>query len=104
MIRNEQAKAALALTKPKMTTTWAAGFAFSKVSYLSSFCFSPMLLSSSSSSSSYYFLIPVAVAVVSCQCHAEYKVPYDPHLPSVFDGEEFSKFVRLWTRLVVERY
>lgn len=32
------------------------------------------------------------------RCHAERKTPYDPQLPQTFDGEEFSKFVRLWTR------
>lgn len=32
------------------------------------------------------------------KCHAERKTPYDPQLPQTFDGEEFSKFVRLWTR------
>ena len=31
------------------------------------------------------------------KCHAEKKVPYDPNLPFVFDGEEFSKAARLWT-------
>ena len=31
------------------------------------------------------------------KCHAELRVPYDPHLPQVFDGEEFSRAVRLWT-------
>jgi len=32
------------------------------------------------------------------KCHAEDKVPNDPNLPMIFDGEEFSKFARLWTR------
>jgi hypothetical protein len=32
------------------------------------------------------------------KCHAERKVPPDPHLHQLFDGEEFSKFARLWTR------
>lgn len=27
-------------------------------------------------------------------------MPYDPHLPSLFDGEEYSKYARLWTRYV----
>ena len=31
------------------------------------------------------------------KCHAERRVPYDPHLLHVFDGEEFSRAVRLWT-------
>ena len=31
------------------------------------------------------------------KCHAERKTPYDPSLPYVFDGEEFSKAARLWT-------
>ncbi len=31
MIRNEQAKAVMWLTRPKLTSTWAAGFAFNKV-------------------------------------------------------------------------
>ena len=31
------------------------------------------------------------------KCHAERKTPYDPNLPFVFDGEEFSKASRLWT-------
>jgi len=29
--------------------------------------------------------------------HAEKKVPYDPHLPSIFDGEEFTRAARFWT-------
>ena len=31
------------------------------------------------------------------KCHAERKVRYDPHLPSIFDGEEFSRAARFWT-------
>ena len=31
------------------------------------------------------------------KCHAERRVPYDPHLLHVFDGEEFSRAIRLWT-------
>ena len=31
------------------------------------------------------------------KCHAERKAPYDPHTPFIFDGEEFSRAVRLWT-------
>lgn len=31
MVRNEQAKAVMWLTRPKLTSTWAAGFAFNKV-------------------------------------------------------------------------
>lgn len=48
------------MVTPKLTTTWGAGFSFSK-------------------------------------CHAERRVPYDPYLEGIFDGEEFSKMVRLWT-------
>ena len=32
------------------------------------------------------------------KCHAEIKVPADPHLHQIFDGEEFSKYARFWTR------
>lgn len=32
------------------------------------------------------------------KCHAETKTPYDPHYLYIFDGEEFSKYARLWTR------
>ena len=28
------------------------------------------------------------------KCHAERKVPYDPHIPHIFDGEEFSRGLR----------
>jgi hypothetical protein len=31
------------------------------------------------------------------KCHAERKVPYDPHTPHIFDGEEFSRAMRYWT-------
>ena len=31
------------------------------------------------------------------KCHAEKKVPYDIHLPKIFDGEEFSRAARFWT-------
>ena len=31
------------------------------------------------------------------KCHAERKVPYDPHTPFIFDGEEFSRALRFWT-------
>jgi len=31
------------------------------------------------------------------RCHAELKVPYDPHLPHIFDGEEFSRGLRFFT-------
>jgi len=31
------------------------------------------------------------------RCHAELKVPYDPHLPFIFDGEEFTRAVRFFT-------
>ncbi|CAN0389297.1 unnamed protein product, partial [Discosporangium mesarthrocarpum] len=59
--RNQQARAIHLMTEPKMTTTWGAGYSFSK-------------------------------------CHAERAVPYDPYLNQIFDGEEFSKMARLWTR------
>ena len=32
------------------------------------------------------------------RCHYMRRVPYDPHLPQIFDGEEFSMFARMWTR------
>jgi len=31
------------------------------------------------------------------KCHAELKVPVDPHSPYVFDGEEFNRAARYWT-------
>ena len=31
------------------------------------------------------------------KCHAETAVRNDPHLPQIFDGEEFSRAARLWT-------
>ena len=31
------------------------------------------------------------------KCHAELKVPVDPHAPNVFDGDEFNRAVRFWT-------
>lgn len=31
------------------------------------------------------------------RCHGERDVPTDPHLPSVFSGEEFGRGSRLWT-------
>jgi hypothetical protein len=44
-------------------------------------------------------LAPLWAAGLSfSKCHAEKKTPYDPKLPQIFDGEEFSKFARLWTR------
>ncbi|CAM9348151.1 unnamed protein product, partial [Ectocarpus sp. 13 AM-2016] len=58
--RNQQARAIHEMTEPKLTTTWGAGYSFSK-------------------------------------CHAERRVPYDPNLDRIFDGEEFSKMARLWT-------
>lgn len=63
MVRNEQATNCIWLSKPKLTSSWAAGFSFNK-------------------------------------CHADLKAPYDPHLPSLFDGEEYSKYARMWTRYV----
>jgi len=48
------------MVEPKLTTTWGAGYSFSK-------------------------------------CHAERRVPYDPYLDHIFDGEEFSRMARLWT-------
>ncbi|CAM9364997.1 unnamed protein product [Choristocarpus tenellus] len=59
--RNQNARAIRFMKEPKLTTTWGAGFSFSK-------------------------------------CHAEKAVPYDPYLNQIFDGEEFSKMARLWTR------
>ena len=59
-VRNMQAKAARLLTKPKLTTLWAAGLSFSR-------------------------------------CHAERAVPYDPHTPYIFWGEEFSRTARFFT-------
>jgi len=61
MPRNKQAKGAIGLTRPKLTTLWAAGFSFLK-------------------------------------CHGEKQTPNDPQLPGVFDGEEYSKGARMWTR------
>jgi len=58
--RNVPATNAMHLSKPKLSTLWAAGFSFAK-------------------------------------CHADAVVPYDPHLPQIFDGEEFSRAARLWT-------
>ena len=58
--RNSPATAAIRLTRPKLSTLWAAGFSFS-------------------------------------QCHADAIAPYDPNLPQIFDGEEFSRGARLWT-------
>lgn len=31
------------------------------------------------------------------KCHAERRVPYDPRLKQIFDGEEFSRAMRLWS-------
>ncbi len=31
------------------------------------------------------------------KCHAELKVPVDPHSEHIFDGEEFNRAARLWT-------
>jgi hypothetical protein len=31
------------------------------------------------------------------KCHAERKVPYDPHTPGIFDGEEYDRAIRFWT-------
>lgn len=33
------------------------------------------------------------------KCHLEEVVPYDFFMPQIFDGEEFPRFVRLWTRV-----
>jgi hypothetical protein len=32
------------------------------------------------------------------KCHAVKKVPYDPNLHYIFDGEEFSRMARFWTK------
>jgi hypothetical protein len=58
--RNVPATNAINLSRPKLSTLWAAGFSFSK-------------------------------------CHADVAAPYDPHLPQIFDGEEFTRGARLWT-------
>jgi len=31
------------------------------------------------------------------KCHAELKVPVDPHTPGIFDEEEFNRAARFWT-------
>ena len=31
------------------------------------------------------------------KCHAELKVPVDPHTPGIFDGEEFNRAARFFT-------
>eukprot|EP00595_Chromulina_sp_UTEXLB2642_P003100 CAMPEP_0196764434 /NCGR_PEP_ID=MMETSP1095-20130614/6124_1 /TAXON_ID=96789 ORGANISM="Chromulina nebulosa, Strain UTEXLB2642" /NCGR_SAMPLE_ID=MMETSP1095 /ASSEMBLY_ACC=CAM_ASM_000446 /LENGTH=395 /DNA_ID=CAMNT_0042120017 /DNA_START=280 /DNA_END=1467 /DNA_ORIENTATION=+ len=31
------------------------------------------------------------------KCHMDKKVPYDPNFPFIFDGEEFARYIRLWT-------
>jgi len=31
------------------------------------------------------------------KCHAELKVPVDPHCPHIFNGEEFNRAARFWT-------
>lgn len=31
------------------------------------------------------------------KCHAERKTMYDPFTPGIFDGEEFTKAIKLWT-------
>jgi hypothetical protein len=33
------------------------------------------------------------------KCHMEEVVPYDFFMPQIFDGEEFTRFARLWTRV-----
>lgn len=33
------------------------------------------------------------------KCHLEEVAPYDFFMPQVFDGEEFPRFARLWTRV-----
>jgi hypothetical protein len=33
------------------------------------------------------------------KCHLEEAVPYDFFLPQIFDGEEFPRFARMWTRV-----
>eukprot|EP00041_Stephanoeca_diplocostata_P030484 m.923519 g.923519 ORF g.923519 m.923519 type:complete len:630 (-) comp23766_c1_seq12:504-2393(-) len=46
----------------------------------------------------YPFLQPLWAAGLSfMRCHGERDVPTDPHLPSVFSGEEFGRGSRLWT-------
>lgn len=109
-----------------MTSTWAAGFAFNKVSSshdrgallcaprhdlaaelasldgLIDYACSMLVLCCPRGLSAVLLLLTMTGRWCSCccvcQCHADRRVPYDPHLPSVFDGEEYSKFARLWTR------
>ena len=45
--------------------------------------------------------LPFSLSIVPStrsKCHAHRKTPYDPNLPHVFDGDEFAKYARLWTR------
>ena len=35
------------------------------------------------------------------KCHAERKVPSDPHLHQIFDGEEFSKYARYFHSIII---
>ena len=60
IVRNGDAKAAVWLTRPKLTPLWGAGMSFSK-------------------------------------CHAERRVLNDPEMAQIFDGEEFSRAIRLFT-------
>ena len=44
-------------------------------------------------------LAPLWSAALSfSKCHAVRKVPYDPNLHYIFDGEEYSRMVRFWTK------
>lgn len=44
-------------------------------------------------------LAPLWSAAMSfSKCHAVRKVPYDPNLHFIFDGEEFSRMARFWTK------
>lgn len=31
------------------------------------------------------------------KCHLDAKVPYDPNLPSITEGEDFTRYARMWT-------
>jgi hypothetical protein len=103
MVRNEQATNCIWLSRPKLTVSWAAGFSFNKVrrsedtndtweKEKAGRCIEFDIAPNASFLSLYGPIYP------RLQCHADRKVPYDPHLPSLFDGEEYSKYARLWTR------
>ena len=45
-----------------------------------------------------YLPPPPVQSLTHSKCHALKKTPYDPNLPHIFDGDEFARFARLWTR------